>query len=170
MKIPIKNVYYLLCYAWSHVEESDLVDVAALDEFERVQDLLGTILADGTFRLLRVGIDRGYRETREDLAGIRGKLSVSEMAKRALRARSRAACIFEELSHDIPHNGILRSTLAALLRVDSLDVKVRAQVGLAYRKLEGISVIRVDGQAFRQVLYRFRFPGQVGGLIMPPSG
>ena len=72
------------------------------------------------------------------------------------------AFIFEELSHDIPHNRILRSTLAALLRVDSLDVKIRAQVGLAYRKLEGISVIRVDGQAFRQVqldrnrqIYRF---------------
>ena len=72
MKIPIKNVYYLLCYAWSHVEENDLVDVAALDEFKHVQDLLGTILADGTFRLLRVGIDRGYRETREDLEGFGG--------------------------------------------------------------------------------------------------
>lgn len=162
MKIPIKNVYYLLCYAWGHVEESDLVDVSELDEFERVQDLLGIILAEGTFRLVRLGIDRGYRETREDLAGIRGKLDVSGMAKRALRSRGRAACVFEELSHDVPHNRILRSSLADLLRVDGLDPGVRAEVGLAFRKLEGITVVRVDRQAFRQVqldrnrrIYRF---------------
>ena len=162
MKIPIENVYYLLCYAWGHTEESDLVDVDELGEFERVQDLLGTILAEGIFRLLRLGVDRGYRETAEDLAGIRGKLAVSEMATRALRARGQAACIFEELSHDVAHNRILRSGLAELLRVDSLNPKVRAQVGLAYRKLEGITVIRVDRQAFRQIqldrnrrIYRF---------------
>ena len=28
----------------------------------------------------------------------------------------------------------------------------------------------VDGQTYNVRLYRFRFPGQVGGLIMPPSG
>ena len=151
MKIPIENVYYLLCYAWGNVEESDLVDVAELDELERVQDLLATILAEGTFRLLRLGIDRGYRETAEDLRGIRGKLAISEMATRALRARGRAACIFEELSHDVIHNRILRSSLERLLQLDSLDSKIRAKVGLAYRKLDGITTIRVNRRAFRQV-------------------
>jgi 5-methylcytosine-specific restriction enzyme subunit McrC len=151
VKIPIQNVYYLLCYAWKHVEDRDLVDVAELEEFENVQDLLGTVLAEGTFRLLRLGLDRGYREKAEDLAGIRGKLAVSEMATRALRARGRAACIFEDLSHDVIHNRILRSTLEALLRLDSLDGAVRARAGLAFRRLEGIRPIRVDRQAFRRV-------------------
>lgn len=151
MNIPIQNVYYLLCYAWGRADESDLVDVAELDEFEHLHDLLGMVLAKGTFRLLRHGFDRGYKEVREDLPGIRGKLSVSEMATRALRARGRAACIFEELSHDVLHNRILRSTLAALLRMEQLAPDVRVQVGLAYRKLDGISEIRVDRQAFRQV-------------------
>ncbi|MFC1662351.1 restriction endonuclease, partial [Gemmatimonadota bacterium] len=111
MKIPIANVYYLLCYAWRHMEESDVVEVQELGKLNRVQDLLGKVLAEGTFQLLRRGIDRGYHEVEEDLAGIRGKLAISEMAKRALRARGRAACVFEELTHDVHHNRILRSTL-----------------------------------------------------------
>lgn len=162
MKIPIANVYYLLCYAWKHAEEADVVDVAELGELEQTQDLLGKILAEGTFRLLRRGLDRGYKEKEEDLAGIRGKLIPSEMAKRALRARGRAACRFEELTHDVQHNRILRSTLGTLLRTPGLAKEVRAEVGLAYRKLEGITEIRVDRRAFRQVqldrnrrLYRF---------------
>ena len=83
-KIPIANIYYLLCYAWSHVEERDVVRLEELDGLERVHDLLGKVLAEGVFRLIRRGIDRGYREVREDLAGIRGKIAMGETAKRSL--------------------------------------------------------------------------------------
>ena len=52
-KIPITNIYYLLCYAWSHVEEGDVVRLEELGGLERVHDLLGKVLAEGTFRLIR---------------------------------------------------------------------------------------------------------------------
>ena len=52
--------------------------------WKELQDLLGKVLAEGTFRLIRRGLDRGYREVREDLAGIRGKIALGETATRAL--------------------------------------------------------------------------------------
>ena len=64
-KIPIANIYYLLCYAWGHVEEGDVVRLDELQELEEVHDLLGKVLAEGTFRLIRRGLDRGYREVQE---------------------------------------------------------------------------------------------------------
>ena len=163
MIIPIANLYYLLCYAWRHVREADTVRREELAGLDGTHHLLGKVLAEGTFRLIRGGIDRGYREIREDLAGIRGKLSVGETAKRALRARGRAACEFEELSHDVLHNRILRSTLAALLKLPDLDpVQVRPDIRTAYRKLEGISLVRLERRLFPRVqldrnrhLYRF---------------
>ena len=163
MIIPIANLYYLLCYAWRHVREADIVRLEELAGLDGTHHLLGKVLAEGTFRLIRGGIDRGYREVREDLAGIRGKLSVGETAKRALRARGRAACEFEELSHDVLHNRILRSTLAALLKLPDLDpVQVRPDIRTAYRKLEGIRLVRLERRLFPRVqldrnrhLYRF---------------
>jgi 5-methylcytosine-specific restriction enzyme subunit McrC len=162
VKIPIANVYYLLCYAWQHVQQTDVVDLRELEGIEHVHDLLGKVLAEGTFGLVRRGLDRGYREVREDLAGIRGKLDIGETAKRALRSRGRACCAFGELSYDVPHNRILKSTLLALLRLSDLDAKVRQEVRTAFQKLEGITVVRVDRRTFRQVqldrnrhLYRF---------------
>lgn len=151
MKIPIANVYYLLSYAWKRVDESRVVDVAELDRLEHLHDLFGKVLAEGAFHLVRNGLDRGYLEQTEDLAGVRGKIAVGEMAKRALRARGRAACVFTELSHDVAHNRILRSTLANLLRVPELAKEVRAEVGLAFRKMEGVSVVRLDRGAFGRV-------------------
>jgi len=133
------------------MEESDVVSVSDLGQMGRVHDLLGHVLAEGTFQLVRRGLDRGYIEVREDLAGIRGKLEIGEIAKRALRARGRAACLFEELSYDVPHNQILRSTLRVLLRLPDLDRRVRREVRSAFQKLEGISIVRVDRQLFRRV-------------------
>ena len=150
-KIPIANIYYLLCYAWDHVEERDVVRLEALEELEKVQDLLGKVLAEGTFRLIRRGIDRGYREVHEDVAGIRGKMAVGETAKRALRARGQVACDFEELSYDVLHNRILRSTLKTLLRLSDLHLAVRAEVRNAYTKLDGVSVVPLNRRLFQQV-------------------
>ena len=148
MNIPVANVYYLLCYAWRHVEDSDVARLAELAGLDEIHDLLGTVLAEGTFRLLRSGIDRGYREFREDLAGVRGRIAVSETAARALQRRGRLACDFEELSHDVLHNRIIRSTLFLLLRVPDLDREVRERIRFAYRRLGGVRVVRLNRGVF----------------------
>ena len=151
-RIPILNVYYLLCYAWRHVQERDTRRLASLAGLSTVQDLLGKVLATGVNHLVRRGIDRGYVERREDLAGVRGKLAVSETAKRALRSRARVACDFEELSVDILPNRILRTSLRSLLspRI-TLDGSVRGEVRSAYRRLDGVSRVRLKRNTFGRV-------------------
>jgi len=150
--IPILNVYYLLCYAWGHVQGWDITRLAALEGLTTVQDLLGKVLAGGVNHLFRSGIDRGYVERREDLTGIRGKLAVSETAKRALQAQGRAACEFETLSVDIPPNRIMRTSLYGLLSPQvRLHDDIRGEVRSAYRRLDGVSRIRLDRSAFGQV-------------------
>ena len=162
MKIPIANVYYLLCYAWGHAEERESVSASEAGAFSHIHDLFGQVLAQGVFRLVHQGLDRGYREVREDLPGVRGKIQVSDMATRALKARGRAACLYEELSHDVLHNRILRSTLGRLLRISDLDPNVRGKVRMAYQRMEGVSTPRLDRATFRKVqldsnrrVYRF---------------
>ena len=150
-KIPIANIYYLLCYAWGHVEESDVVRLDELEELDGVHDLLGKVLVEGTFRLIRRGVDRGYREVREDRAGIRGKMAVGETVKRALRARGQVACDFEEMSYDVLHNRIVRSTLRSLMRLPSLHADLRAGVRSAYAKLGEVTVVALNRRVFQQV-------------------
>jgi len=173
-EIPVANLYYLLCYAWGHAREREAVSLAGAGHLERVQDLLGTVLARGTVRLVKRGIARDYVEVRADLRGIRGKIDPSEMAKRALRSRGLAACQYEELSIDVLHNRILRSTLDRLGRLPArakassssatgdLDAKVRREVRAASKKLAGVRLLRLDRGLFGQVqvhrnqrMYRF---------------
>lgn len=165
-QIPILNVYYMLCYAWGHVQERDTARLETLADLSTIHDLLGKVLAGGVNHLLRRGMDRGYLERREDLAGIRGKLVVGDTVKRALKARARAACDFEELSADILRNRILRASLRRLSqdtsRID-LAPAVRSTVRSAYRSMPGVSPLRLTRGAFTRVqlaggnrrLYRF---------------
>ena len=149
--IPIANIYYLLCYAWRYADQRDAVRADTLGKMERVQDLLAKVLAAGICRLIRQGIDRGYRERHEDIAGIRGKIVVGETVKRALRARGQVHCELEELSVDVMHNRILRSTLRSLLRLGDLDRSIRAEVRNAYLKLDGVQLVPLSRRQFSNV-------------------
>ena len=161
--VPILNIYFMLCYAWGRAQDRDPVRLATIGKLTTVHDLLAKVLASGTNQLLRRGIERGYVERREDLAGIRGKVAISETAMRTLRARGRAACDFEELSADFLPNRILRSTLRLLLQPRfKLEPNNRNEVRSADLRLDGITPIRLDRNAFGQVslggnrrLYRF---------------
>lgn len=162
MKVPIRNVYYLLCYAWGHIPESNVVEVASLERLEKVDDLLGKVLAEGTNRLLARGIDRGYREVTEEIPGVRGKFEVGETIKRASLTRGKTVSTYAELSPDVLHNRILRSSLDTLRSIPTLAEAVREEVGLASRRMSGIESIRVTRQAFGRVqldrnmwIYRF---------------
>ena len=171
-EIPIANVYYLLCYAWSWAQERDRAKLREIETVSTSHDLLGKLLAGGVNHLVRRGLGRGYLERREELAGIRGKLAIGETAKRALRARGKAACDYEDLSVDILPNRILRTSLALLTKLgkrnndgsgEGLDAAIHTDVVLAWRRLAGVTRLpRLDRRTFGLVqlgrnrgLYRF---------------
>ena len=133
------------------MELGDTVRVRELEHLDAVRDLLAKILTQGVFQLIRTGLDRGYTEIQEDIAGVRGKIDLAQTLKRALKVRGKVSCIYEVLSHDVIHNQILRSTLRHLLRIPDLDKKVQGDVRKAYRILSGISDIPLSRRLFGQV-------------------
>jgi len=149
--IPIRNLYYLLCYAWDNLEESGTVDVQELDDFDRIEDLFATVLARGVVRVARRGLDRSYIDFEEELAGVRGKIELGATIKRTSLVRQRLVCSFEDLSPDVVHNQIIASTLDVLARHDRLDRGVRAEVRLAISRMRGVSLIPLSRQVFSRV-------------------
>ena len=149
--IPIANVYYLLCYAWNFIGERELVRVGELDELRAVHDLYGKVLTAGFFHLARQGLDRGYMDFQDDIGGVRGRINLSDTTKRALRARGRISCEFQELTYDVLHNRILRSTLHSLLRLGNLDKGIASDVRTAFRRMEGITEVTLSRRIFNQI-------------------
>jgi 5-methylcytosine-specific restriction enzyme subunit McrC len=150
MNIPIQNLYYLLLYAWDVLDESDPVDVSPEPETS-LAELFASVLNRGIDHLLRRGIDRGYVPYREGVAGVRGKLDLSATVKGNLLPRARTICDFDELTHNVLHNQILRTTVLRLIRVPGLADHVRESLAGTDRHLREIDVIPLSRRDFRSV-------------------
>lgn len=148
--IPIQNIYYLLCYAWNKLDESETVDVSSLDSTE-LADLFAHVLTKGIQHLIRRGFDRDYLAFSEETPRIRGRINFPETIKRNLRTRGRPLCEFDDLSHDVLHNQILRSTIDNLLLVNNLHKDLKARLWETAKWLRGVTPIRISSQVFRRV-------------------
>jgi len=148
--IPIQNIYYLLCYAWHRLEERDIVDVSGIDTTSLV-DLFAKVLIGGVERVLRRGLDRGYVGYIEDTRCLRGKLLFSPTIKRNLLMKAQVHCEFDELSYNVLHNQILKSTLYHLIRVESLDRELRCRLVGLYRRFHEVDEIEMSSAVFSRV-------------------
>jgi 5-methylcytosine-specific restriction enzyme subunit McrC len=149
--IPIANIYYLLCYAWDALVEAEtLADVDALGSTD-LAGLFARVLANGTRRLLRRGLDRGYLPREEEIPGVRGKLLTTATVRRDLIRRGCAACVWEELEYDTLPNRILKATLERLRAAEELEAGVRAELHDLLRWLEPVQSVVLRAEDFRRV-------------------
>jgi 5-methylcytosine-specific restriction enzyme subunit McrC len=149
VKIPVQNVYFLLLYAWDHLGEGQEVAVAG-HEHTRLQDLFAHVLAETAARLLHRGLDRGYLSRDEAVRGVRGKLDLGATLKRNLLVQAQTHCHFDELTYDVLHNRILKSTLRALLAAEVAG-EIRSKLRVVYRKMDAVSDVRVTSRDFGRV-------------------
>jgi len=149
VSIPIRNVYYLLLYAWDQVGEGQEALVGG-EDFTRLQDLLGHVLAGSVARLLTRGLDRNYIPFDETIAGIRGKLDLSGTIKANLLVSARTRCRFDELEHDVVHNRIIKATLRNLAGAD-VSREVGDHLRRLYARMSTVSDVRITRGDFSSV-------------------
>lgn len=149
-RIPIRNIYYLLLYAWNRLEEAEIVDVS-IESATNLLNLFARVLTGGTQHLLKRGMDRGYMPLQEELHGIRGKVNFSLTLKRQLMANAILACEFDDLSYNVFHNRILKTILASLSTSPDVDQSLRSDLADLCRRLGTIEDVSLCAAIFRRV-------------------
>jgi 5-methylcytosine-specific restriction enzyme subunit McrC len=150
MQIPIENIYYLLCYAWNKLEEKERVNVSVDDKTELL-DLFAKILINGTKILLKRGIDRSYIDFTDEIAGVKGKVQISQTLKSNLLFKQRTICTFDTFSSNILTNRILISTIYSLSRTKGLDKDLKNELITLQRMFSGIELIQLNNSLFSQI-------------------
>ncbi|MEH7495786.1 5-methylcytosine restriction system specificity protein McrC [Neobacillus niacini] len=72
-KIPIKNLYYMLCYAWDHLAEKDFVTIAREDEKD-IKHLLTRVLLVKLRSLIKRGFYKEYIGYKEETSTLKGRI------------------------------------------------------------------------------------------------
>jgi 5-methylcytosine-specific restriction enzyme subunit McrC len=148
--IPIRNVYYLLCYAWNRLKEGAVVDVSQAGTNE-LADLFARVLLGGIRHLRRRGLEQGYEPMVAELAGVRGRIDIVATSRRFLDKHGRALCEFDELTFNTLPNQILKATLAVLIDVETLDGELRKDARRAIQEFRAVQDQPLRRDAFRRV-------------------
>jgi 5-methylcytosine-specific restriction enzyme subunit McrC len=150
MQIPIQNIYYLLCYAWDKLEESEIINVNEIDSTELI-DLFAKVLSKSCYRLLKQGLDRYYVEHEDVIIGIRGKFNFSATVKQNTLPQNKTICIYDNFDYNILHNQILKTTIGKLIKTNNLNSSIKDELHYIYLKLPPISEIVIRKSSFNQI-------------------
>lgn len=149
--IPIKNLYYLLCYAWDRFGEGEASSIDFNDEFENALDLLAFILNRETGRVIRKGLEKGYIEREETLRCVHGRIDMDHTLRHGLIRKGHVRCRFDDLTYDILQNRIIKSTIRRLLFAENLHKSQRNKLRGIYRKLSEIHDIKLSQALFSRI-------------------
>ena len=142
-KIPIANLYHLLCYAWEFFELDDEVGVD-VDNHNGYAELLTKVLTAGSVHLLKQGLHRNYQAVTEPMRAIRGKLELAPSLATGQLEQGIAVCTHDEFTADIPANQILKSVLIRMARTPGMDAKLASAARGTALRMTGVTPIEPD--------------------------
>ena len=115
--ISVKNIYYMLSYAFQILNEQGYKNVST-EKFENVSELCAAILAKGMSSQIKRGLAKEYIPQTEPLSSLRGKINVSESIKTLSPLKKQLICEYDDFSINFYMNQIIKSTLELLLHSD----------------------------------------------------
>lgn len=156
-RIPVKNAWYLLLYAWDMAHWRGRW-LGAAGSSPGLLGLLSRILVEATRDLLKKQLGRSHAQHRAVVNGIRGRVEFGESLKHLSFERAQAHCSYPELSIDTLKNRILRSTLHRLAsdpRAAHADadkaVRLRHDLKEVVRAMEGVQIAPVSSADFSRL-------------------
>lgn len=125
--IIIKNVYYMMAYAFSSLRLEDYKEVEK-ESFDNVLNLFSAILSIGLSYQIKKGLYRDYIGKIEDLHTIRGKINMPGTINKRIARDKSITCEFDEYSDNHLFNQILKSTVYLLIRQKHVDEKYKERM------------------------------------------
>lgn len=151
--IPIRNIYYMLCYAWENTLKQE--DEALLDReaFNNIYNLLSFILIQEVTKLIKSGFARGYIDQKESLPVVRGKIDLNNTLKEQALIRKQVICDYDEFLDNIIMNQIIKSTMEILLICPRVDKKYRITFKMLLRNFTNIDSIDLNNIHWSRIAY-----------------
>ena len=113
--IFIKNIYYMLSYAYTPLTQGGYESVEK-ESFENVHNLFAAILSKGIGKQLKQGLYREYIERQENLTTLKGKIDIYGTVRNQMARKKLISCEFDELSVNNLLNQIIKTTAILLIR------------------------------------------------------
>jgi len=140
--ILIKNIYYMLAYAFQELRQNNYAEIEG-EKFDDIYDLFAEILSRGISYQLKQGLYREYVARNESMLTVRGKIDINGTIANRMRNNRQIACDYDELSEDNIFNQILLATATILIKHSDVKKDKKAklkQLMLFFQNVQTIDV------------------------------
>lgn len=125
--IPIKNLFYMLCYAWDVLAIIDDIKVGT-DDYDDAYNLLARVFTFGVGKLIRSGFHRSYIEKQEELSTVRGKINLQDSINSLSPLKKKLVCDYDEYSSNDIFNQIIKYTISSILANPDIDKGIKSDL------------------------------------------
>lgn len=143
----------MLSYAFTTLNQGGYEDLA-IEEFENIHNLFAAILAKGIGRQLKQGLYREYRNRKENIAVIRGKIDMPKTIQIRLARKRLLACEYDELSENNLLNQIIKTTVVILLQHANVELKYKNDLKKEMLFFTNVDIL--DPKSIRWASIRFQ--------------
>lgn len=151
--IRIKNIYYMLTYAFQVLRQENYENIAS-EDFENIEDLFTAILAKGIAQQLKQGLYREYIPKCENLSTIRGKIDINGTIKNKLQRKQEISCEYDELSENNIFNQILKTTSLILMNQASVKKEHKTDMKKVMLFFESVDTIDLTAIKWNVLSYQ----------------
>lgn len=149
MQIPIRNIYYLLSYAWKYYKSSDIRRIDQKD-YKNDTEFFADIFDLTLTKYVKKGLYRDYIQRKETLKTIKGKVDFNSTLKTLGFRSKKINCVFDEYSSNNSINQLIYSTIHIIIKS-----KIRNEIKQSLKKkivfFYGVSRVEIDKKLIQKV-------------------
>lgn len=138
--VLIKNIYYLMSYAFNMLDVREYC-MLETEDFSEMEDLLSAILLMGIESQRRRGFERDYQSIDDQGWRIKGRIDIRHTMQLQLSGRSEASYVYDEYTENTLFNQILKTCALILSGNDKVNVSRRQRLHGALAYLQHVSPI-----------------------------
>lgn len=138
--IPVKNLFYMLCYAWNILPIMNDIKVDS-ENIKDAYNLLARIFSHGVGKVIRSGFHRSYIEQEDELSTLKGKINVQASINQLSIMRKKLVCTYDDYSTNDIFNQIIKYTLQSIRANASIDKTLRNEIKKQLVFFEGIESV-----------------------------
>lgn len=149
--ILIRNIYYMLAYAFQELRQNNYAEITG-EKFDDIYDLFAEIIARGISYQLKQGLYREYVARNESLLTVRGKIDINATIVNRMRNSQQIVCDYDELSENNIYNQILLTTATTLIKHSDVKKEKKSklkQLMLFFHDVQPIDIHTIRWNALR---------------------
>ena len=129
--IFIRNIYYMLTYAFQELKQNNYEEIAG-EEFDEIHDLFAEILLRGISFQLKQGLHKEYISCHGSLSTLKGKLDICGTVNNLMRKQQKIDCEYDELSEN---NKFIKNNCSILAETSESQIEQEGCVEAPYALL-----------------------------------